>query len=201
MSDIASILRQSKMGLSILGVAAVLGFSANWTLNIYAQKNSVELTTVESEKSTLEAELTGKMSELKLYQSDFSFFETLRQQGLVGLADRQNWIEKLETVHQREKLPDTLGYSLLSPKAITAAENTEAAVAVPAEMHELELTLDGIHEAELIKFLGNYRNQVKGRYRLQSCVLSSPQNTGVSVNCRLFFFVQPMAPSTGARVP
>jgi hypothetical protein len=206
MSDLTSILRQSQTALAVFGATAVLGLTSNWALTVYVQKAQSELVIVQLAKSTAETDLTAKQNELALFKSNFSRFESLKQKGLVGSANRDNWVEDLVEVHQRSELPQTLGYSLLVPRALVGANagnpgaNAGATLA-PVELHELEVLLEKIHEVELIQFLNRYQNEVRGLYRLQSSVLSSPGSSGLSANCRLYFFNQPLTPASAAKTP
>jgi hypothetical protein len=206
MSDLTSILRQSQTALAVLGATAVLCLTSNWVLSVFLQKAQSELVIVQSAKSTAETDLTAKQNELALFKSNFSRFESLKQKGLVGSANRDKWVEDLVGVHQRSELPQTLGYSLLVPRALVAANAANAganagATLAPVELHELEVLLEKIHEVELIQFLNRYQNEVRGLYRLQSCVLSSPGSSGLSANCRLYFFNQPLTPVSAAKTP
>ena len=207
MSDLTSILRQSKTALAVLGASAMLGLASYFALAAYLQKDQTELASVQSEKAASETDLTAKQAELAMFKSNFSRFEALQQKGLVGVAKRDDWVEDLVRAHQRAKLPLTLGYDLLAPRAVVAANAApnagvaSGATIAPVELHELDVSLDSIHEVELIQFLNRYQDEVRGRYRLQSCVLSSPRNSGLSANCRLYFFNQPLTPASAARTP
>jgi hypothetical protein len=207
MSDLTSILRQSKTALAVLGGTALLGLASYFALAAFLQKDQTELASVQSEKAASETDLTAKQAELAMFKSNFSRFEALQQKGLVGVAKRDDWVEDLVRAHQRAKLPLTLGYDLLAPRAVVAANAApnagvaSGATMAPVELHELDVSLDSIHEVELIQFLNRYQDEVRGRYRLQSCVLSSPRNSGLSANCRLYFFNQPLTPASAARTP
>jgi len=207
MSDLTSILRQSKTALAVLGASAMLGLASYFALAAYLQKDQTELASVQSEKAASETDLTAKQAELAMFKSNFSRFEALQQKGLVGVAKRDDWVEDLVRAHQRAKLPLTLGYDLLAPRAVVAANAApnagvaSGATIAPVELHELDVSLDSIHEVELVQFLNRYQDEVRGRYRLQSCVLSSPRNSGLSANCRLYFFNQPLTPASAARTP
>jgi len=207
MSDLTSILRQSKTALAVLGGTALLGLASYFALAAFLQKDQTELASVQSEKAASETDLTAKQAELAMFKSNFSRFEALQQKGLVGVAKRDDWVEDLVRAHQRAKLPLTLGYDLLAPRAVVAANAApnagvaSGATMAPVELHELDVSLDSIHEVELVQFLNRYQDEVRGRYRLQSCVLSSPRNSGLSANCRLYFFNQPLTPASAARTP
>jgi hypothetical protein len=207
MSDLTSILRQSKTALAVLGGTALLGLASYFALAAFLQKDQTELASVQSEKAASETDLTAKQAELAMFKSNFSRFEALQQKGLVGAAKRDDWVEDLVRAHQRAKLPLTLGYDLLAPRAVVAANAApnagvaSGATIAPVELHELDVSLDSIHEVELVQFLNRYQDEVRGRYRLQSCVLSSPRNSGLSANCRLYFFNLPLTPASAARTP
>lgn len=143
--------------------------------------------------------LAGKQLDLSNIQAHIKQFRALREQGLVGSADREGWVEQLVASREQLKLTDTLSYTLKPPQAITDSASPDPAAVVPSEAnpdatatHDLDFELTGIHELELLDLLDDYRTRVHGRFRVQFCHLGSAQ-TGLLVQCTLRFFTLPEA--------
>jgi hypothetical protein len=196
MSDLTVILRQSRLGLLVFATTVVGSALALWGMHSFEQNIHLELVAVQSQETGEVAKLKEKIAELELLKTNYSKFESLRRSGLVGEADREGWAETLLKVHRTSGLPDSLGYALLTPLALPNA-NPSTAVA-PAQTHDMKLTLEGIHEVELFELLKTYEQQVNGRFRLESCQLTSPGSLGLTANCLLRFFNQPLTPPSTA---
>jgi hypothetical protein len=194
MSDLTVILRKSRLGLFVLATAVLGSALALWGMHSFEHNIHLELVANQSQETGESAKLKEKTSELTLLKSSYTAFESLRKSGLVGEADREGWAETLLKVHRSNGLPDTLSYALLAPLALPSA--SPSSVVAPVQTHDMTLKLDGIHEVELFDLLKSYEQQVDGRFRLQSCQLSSPGSRGLTANCLLRFFNQPVTPPT-----
>lgn len=192
MSDLTLIVRQSRLGLIVVATAVLGSALALWGMHRFEQTIHLELVASQSAESSESAKLKEKTAELALLKSNYTAFEGLRKSGLVGEADREGWAETLLKVHRSKGLPDTLIYALLAPLAMPGAN--PSTVVAPVQTHDMTLKLDGIHELELFDLLKSYEQQVDGRFRLQSCQLTSPGSRGLSANCLLRFFNQPLTP-------
>jgi hypothetical protein len=215
MSDYSSILRQSRTALAVLGAAAVLGLTSYLAPIYFVKKNQTDLISAQSGTTAAETDLTARQADLALLKANFSKFDDFKRKGMVGAANRYDWADDLVSSHQRSKLPDTLSFNLISPKPLgvanpasantTASGNPPGSNAVvtvaPVDVHELQVSIDAIHEVELIQFLNRYQDEVRGRYRLQSCVMTSRASLGLRAECSLYFFNQPWTPAAAAPTP
>ncbi|NDB00326.1 MAG: hypothetical protein EBY25_05105 [Betaproteobacteria bacterium] len=182
--------------LLVFAAIAVLGGLLVWALQQYGQSLQPEVAAAKAEQAQLQSTLTGKQEELALLSANMPRFEALKQAGLLGPADREGWAQTLTKVHQASGLPNTLNYSLKPP--VAAAPGDPSNPVAPFQTHELALSLEGIHESELLELLASYGAQVKGLFRLQSCDLSARQSQGLTAKCELRFFKQPLAASSPA---
>ncbi|NDC10126.1 MAG: hypothetical protein EBZ75_12460 [Oxalobacteraceae bacterium] len=192
MSDLINIVRQSRVGLVSLATTIALGALVVWGTRSFEQNVRLELSAVQAKETAENAKLESRDAEMALLKASFTKFEALRGSGLAGNADREAWVESLLKVHKSKDLPDTLSYSLLAPVPLPGAEPSPTIA--PALTHDMTLTLDSIHEGELLDLLNSYEQQVKGKFRVQSCQLSSPSSKGLTASCLLRFFNQPLTP-------
>ena len=196
MSDLSSIVRQSRVGLITLATTLVVGGLASWGATGWEQDVRLELSTFQTREKGESAKLKEKDAELEFLKANFASFEALRESELAGNADREGWAETLSKVHKSKALPDTLSYTLLVPVPVPGVEPSP--IIAPAQAHDMTLTLDSIHEGELFEFLTSYEQQVRGRFRVQSCQLWSPSSNGLNASCTLRFFNQPLTPPPAA---
>jgi hypothetical protein len=141
------------------------------------------------------ANLAAKQTDLDNIQTHIQEFRSLKERGLVGNGDREGWVEQLVATRTTLRLPDSLTYTLNPDRSIS--DNTkEAAVDPPAatntaRAHDLDFEFKEIHENELLKLLQQYQSKVHGRFRIQSCALTSPGPQGLFIKCTLRFFTLP----------
>lgn len=152
-----------------------------------------------------QANLAAKQQDLIEIHTHIEKFRSLKTQGLVGIADREGWVEQLVTSRAQLNAGDTFSYTLKPGRAVTDEAPSDQAAAPPAAadqaatnatvpmMHDLEFELGGTHEAELLDLLQDYRTKVHGRFRVQFCHFGNPTSTGLTVQCTLRFFNLPEA--------
>ncbi|MDK9703701.1 MAG: hypothetical protein OEL20_11230 [Sulfuritalea sp.] len=203
MTSVLSVFKRARRPLNLLAGAIFLSLTLVFG-SIYgrdALKNSVTQSRVRL--ATLQPDLTAKQQDLIMIQTHIGPFRAFREQGLVGRADREGWVEQLVASREQLGLPDNLSYLLKQPQAITEPGVGTPAPADPAAMaqggaapdvpatHDLDFELTGIHELQLLDFLDHYRTKVHGRFRVQACHLADPRQTGLWAQCTLRFFSLP----------
>ena len=132
MSDLKVILLESKVGLSALAVALLVGAAAiaaslafrDQTLNALAAAQQAE----ESTKSVTEQ----KEQSLKRLNIEIEHYRMLEKKGLVGVPDRTGWTEQFLASQKQLAIPDSLTYTLQPPKPLADQENAAASPAEPA---------------------------------------------------------------------
>ena len=190
--------RRSLIVLAIVLVATAGVWLGGRYLVQQAQTQQLNLQQMEVQS---EASLREKETDAISLQEEIGQFEALIEQGLVGRADREGWVEQLIASRAQLGLPNTLTYTLQPPKPLaqqgaeTSATSGEAGGAAETPegpmFHDLEFQISGIHEGELLAFLSDYQSRVKGRFRVNACSLTEPTETGLSASCTLRFFTLP----------
>lgn len=191
---IALMLRRSLIALA-LALFALLGVY----LGTLMLKDQVQTQLVQKQQaeSALQGSLATKRADLDSLQSSTGRFNQLRQQGLLGMADREGWAEQLVASSQRVGLPDNaLAYTMLPPKALASAVNAGVPPdATPAAtgplIYDLELELKNSHEEDLLALLQDYRTHVKGLFRVEMCRMENRTEQGLQARCTLRFFNVP----------
>ncbi len=202
MSANQRILLASRRSLIALGLAlfATVGV---WQGGRYlAQQAKTQQLNLQQLAVQSEASLREKEADAVSLQEEIDQFEALTEQGLVGRADREGWVEQLIASREQLGLPNTLTYTLQPPKPLTqqgveapAASGELGGGAEAPEgplFHDLEFQISDIHEGELLAFLRLYQSRVKGRFRVNECSLTEPSAAGLSVRCTLRFFTLPV---------
>lgn len=116
-------------------------------------------------------------------------FRRLTARGMLREPDRDHWIGQLLAAHRQFDLPPTLKYTLPPPRP--AAADTSTAASSPAGttwLHDLEFSLENIHEEELLALIDRFGNSIAEPFRIQHCRLSQARAEGLSTQCTLRFF-------------
>ena len=215
MKDQLHILSLARRSLIVLAAALLISLALYLGSSFFKGRGQDQLAQTQKTESASQASLAEKQSDLANMQAEISRFKRLRQQGMVGTPDREGWVEQLLVSRQRNDLPDTLIYTLEASKPLAlqagAATGNEPAPGSPeagtgpqagAVFHDLNIGMTGIHEEELLTLLRDYQAQVKGRFRVNACLLSDRTEAGLAAHCTLRFFSLPdAAPSPGQPSP
>ena len=156
----------------------------------------------QAELNAQQGVLADKQVDLSNIRKHIDQFRVLKQQGLVGNADREGWVEQLVASWTKLRVGEPLNYNLNPPRPVSdAAATPDQQVPDPAAnagaspdvamMHDLDIEMRGIQEQELVRLLRDFRDKVNGRFRLQSCHLSDPSAAGLVAQCTLRFFNLP----------
>ena len=215
MKDQLHILLLARRCLIVLAAALLIGLALYLGSSYFNDRGQAQLARAQQSENASQASLAGKQSDLSNMQAEISRFNRLRQQGMVGTPDREGWVEQLLASRQRTALPDTLVYTLQAPKLLelqavdpagnpaapASTETGNGALTGPV-FHDLDFALSGIHEEELLALLRDYQAQVKGRFRVNACLLSDRTEIGLTARCTLrFFTLSDAAPSPGPQSP
>lgn len=200
MSPERILFERSRGPLNLLGAAIFLALTLVFG-SIYL-RDSLRSRVLQNQ-GTLAAQRTSletKRQDLQNVMAHIEQFRTLKKQGLIGRADREGWVEQLVISRERLGIGNAVVYNLKPAQGIldstVADPNASAASAVALEpgasqSHDLDFELAGVHEGELIAFLDDYRDQVRGRFRVQSCRMGRPTPDGLVAACTLRFFNLP----------
>lgn len=193
------IFRRSRRRLNSLGWAILFALSLVFG-SIYVRDSlKKNLAANQGQVNSRKAALEIKQADLKNIRAHIAEFRLLKQQGLVGTADREGWVEQLSAVRAELKAGETMSYTLRPPQLpsdpATATAGSTAGAAAPAGpeeatayIHDLDIELGGIHEDEVIALFQEYRSRARGQFRIQSCRFGNPTPVGLFAQCTLRFF-------------
>lgn len=207
-----TILQRARLSLIVL--ASAIALSLAMVLGSGHVRDGMQRTLMQSraQTSAQQAGLVEKQQDLAYVETHIGAFRTLRKQGLLSTPDRENWAEQLLAARRHLGLPDTLTFLLppaagAEPKAdgATGGEETggggggdgDGAGDGAVLTHDLQIELRDIHEEELLALLREFQTRIDDRFRVQSCRLSGPSESGLTAQCTLRFFTLPPA-SDGA---
>lgn len=202
MSPERILFERSRGPLNLLGAAIFLALTLVFG-SIYL-RDSLQSRVLQNQ-GTLAAQRTAletKRQDLQNVMAHIEQFRALTKQGLIGRADREGWVEQLVVSREHLGIGSAIIYNLKPAQAVGDSTAVDPNASVPTssgvplepgapQSHDLDFELTGVHEGELIAFLDSYRDQVRGRFRVQSCRLGKPAPDGLVVACTLRFFNLP----------
>lgn len=204
------ILQQARPALIVLASALLLGLALVIGSHYATEQQHETLQQQQQQTTQLQDSLSSRQAALKYIESHITRYRTLVQQGLLRSPDRENWAENLLATHKALQLPETLTYVLPPPQPMThpdtvaapATTGTETSPAADAPLiHDIQLTLNNIHEVELLSFLQRFQATLPERFRVQSCQLHTPSARGLTAECVLRFFTLPPPASPSVPAP
>ena len=210
MNSLRSILQHARAGLVALCLALIACLSLVLLSRVQHEEARSELMRVQGDLTVVRMNLRERQSDLSLVQSHIERFHQLARSGLLGTPERAVWVEQLQQSRRRRGLPESLSYTL--HPANSASRPAPSSSSMLAELsaekslgelqfHELEFTLQDVHEAELLDFLHDFEAHAGGRFRVDACQLSEPTPHGLSAQCSLRFFTLPWAGSSATTDP
>lgn len=195
------ILRLARKSLYILALVLVLCAAVFAGTQSWASKVSVALAQLQASVQAQQDQLTAKQDDLRNIRDHIKHFEFLRAIGMVGSPDRAQWVEQLQASYHALGFLGRLVYQLQAPQplvdAAALAEGAEVQGS-PTQFHDLKFEMRQSHEGDVVNLIGNYRDTVKGRFRVQSCTLDGAKEDGLNANCVLRFVTVPLPPPASA---
>lgn len=207
MSAWLPILRMAQRSLTMLAVLLVLCFAAVYGFSILVGNLQQSLAQMQSTLQEQQATLQTHQEDLANVRTHIQAYESLRAQGLVGTPQRTHWVEQLQNSYQRLGLPGTIGVQLQAAKPLAspdAAANPNADPAGTGQTpltHDLQFDIHYVHEGELLDLIDDFRANAKARFRVDSCELRDPSESGLTALCTLRFVTIPATIAAGATAP
>ena len=198
MNEWKPILLLAKKSLLVLGVVLLMSLTAVFGMRSVEDGFNTALLQLQAALQQQQTQLESKNTDLKNMENHITRYESLRAQGLVGEPDRAMWVEQMQVSRKSLKLPESFAVDLQAAKPLGGAETAPPEEGSPAlpQMHDLQFELRDVHELEVLALVQDFRNHVKGRFRVQSCKLQEPNDAGLSVRCSLRFVTMPAMATT-----
>ena len=198
------VMRMARTSLLMLAVVVVLCAVVVVGLDQLAGNLKTTLAQLQGNTQEQQTLLAAKQEELLNMRDHIKLFETLRGQGLLGVPDRAQWVEQLQTSYQSLGLAGRISYQLQAPKPLAQANDPADAAAAPMNdgtqplAHDMKFELREVHEADVLNLIAAYRSQVKGRFRVNACALQDAKESGLTAQCSLRFITVPLPPPSPA---
>lgn len=195
MNEWKPILHLARASLWLLGavvlfcVATVVGLGY---LERSLKGNLLELQNAAQEQKNL---LASKQEDLSNMREHIKSYESLRKHGLIGTPDRTLWVEQLQASYRHLGFDGRITYQLQAPKplgqelAMPGAAQSDPTLPLS---HDLQFEMRDSHELDVLNLIEDFRMQVKGRFRVNSCALQDPKELGISAKCLLRFWTLPI---------
>lgn len=117
------------------------------------------------------AELDTKLKQVRDEESEIKeksiIFGKLRERGVIGDEQRLEWVELLKSIRDKHQLLE-LEYEISPQHPLEGASTND--FAYYASTMKLQLKL--LHEEDLLRLLGDLRNQAKALIAVKSCNVS-----------------------------
>jgi hypothetical protein len=128
---------------------------------------------------TLYINMVNDIDLLEQYRNLYSGYKS---SGLVGEERRLSWIESLENTNKVLRLP-TLSYSLM-PQEKFIRPGLKVKSGVELSGSAMELTMDLLHEEDILAVLEGLRLSIKNLFTVESCSLRRSSKVGVPLNTK-----------------
>jgi hypothetical protein len=196
MSEWKPVFKESKANLIIVGVILISSVLAIWSSRHISSRFTKETVQLNNELQQKISQLDTQQADVKNMQNHIARYEILRKQGLVGEPDRALWLEQIQESRKKLKLPETFAVELKAAKPIGASGDASGSQALQADpqqalWHDLHFEIRDVHEIDVLRLVQDFRERVKGRFRVHSCRMEEAKNTGLVAICTLRFVTIP----------
>jgi hypothetical protein len=122
------------------------------------------------------------VNDIDLLEQYRNLYSGYKSSGLVGEERRLSWIESLENTNKVLRLP-TLSYSLM-PQEKFIRPGLKVKSGVELSGSAMELTMDLLHEEDILAVLEGLRLSIKNLFTVESCSLRRSSKVGVPLNTK-----------------
>ncbi|MGH8671509.1 MAG: hypothetical protein ACREUA_05655 [Burkholderiales bacterium] len=162
--------------LMVLGlVVALCATSLSYTASL-KQRARLENESLQQTLRDFERRYHKSDEEKLLIERYIDPFRQLQNEGIYGNEQRLNWVDALRSIHQRLKLGG-LRYELSAQNSHTPPPGVNPG-SLELRQSEMKLTLDLLHEGDLMRFFEAVNDKRVGLYHLTSCTLTRREDAG-----------------------
>lgn len=136
---------------------------------VFFALQSTKAATIERNAALAERnDFDGKLQRVRSEESEIKLksavFNKLQTRGVIGEELRLEWVELLQNIRDKRRLLD-LQYEIAPQRALDAAPDNGFAFYASSMTTQLKL----LHEEDLLRFLGDLRQQAKALIQIKSC--------------------------------
>ena len=150
--------------ISVLLGAAILYGSSRYAER--TQQDQYNAQRLMNEAQNRLATVRQDRENMSVYAGGYGALEASR---IIGEEQRLDWVEGLENLRRKNLVAD-FHYNIAPQKDYVPTPSIDSGN-FHIRYSEMKLELDLLHEEQLLDFFDAMRNQIKGRYQLEGCVL------------------------------
>ncbi len=148
----------------------------------YEQQRETEYRQQENSLRATHAKYEKLVRDLDLMEQYTAKFDAYKASGLVGEERRLSWIESLEAVNRRLRLP-RLGYNLM-PQEDFQRPGFKPLRFVSVKSSPMEVNLDLLHEGDLFALIEGLEGEISNLFTVDSCKLRRKGQAGSLLDTR-----------------
>jgi hypothetical protein len=190
------VLKPARGALILFALSVIIAIVVVAGLARYRAAKEQAILQTEQQLNATRDNITKLTSDLDTINRLAEKYRKLTRLGLVGEADRDGWVQRLETLYRDTRLPPTLRYTLAPPQLINPQPVSPDAPSVylnNVTHHDLALELSGIHDGEFLDFMDKLSADWKAPYRVDTCQISREAEvlTGLQIRCTVQLYSLP----------
>ncbi len=148
----------------------------------YEQQREAEYRQQENSLRSTHSKYEKLVRDLDLMEQYTAKFNAYQASGLVGEERRLSWIESLEAVNSRLRLPK-LGYNLM-PQENFERPDFKPLRFVSVKSSPMQVTLDMLHEGDLFSLIEGLEQEISNLFTVDSCSLRLKGQAGKLLDTR-----------------
>lgn len=199
MSAYGVVLKPARFALILFALSVILAFIVITGLDRYRIEKEQRILTTEKRLSDTREEIRKLTFDLDSIRKLAAKYKKLSELGFIGEADRDAWVQRLDSIYRDTRLPPTLRYTLAPPQPINPqplAPDSPDSYQNNVSHHDLALEIAGIHEVELIDFMNKLKTDWKTPYRVETCQIAREAEVlaGLQIKCTVQVYSLPLKP-------
>lgn len=156
------------------------------------QENS--LASSKQQLNQLRSQYSAASNAKNILDAQMPSYTQLQNKGLIGLADRLNWIEELDRIAHDIKIPD-IQFTLENTRIAQEGETPFYHYEIPIYISEMYLDLSILHEGDLYRLFTELADSSLGVFSIEECEIRKNSGTkkleltlGLKSKCHLRWF-------------
>ncbi len=198
MNAYAIVLKPARVALILFALSVAIAFAVVAGLAEYRTGKEQAIKQTDQQLAATREEIRKLTFDLDSINRLAAKYKQLTRLGFIGEADRDGWVQRLEALYRDTHLPPTLRYTLAPPQLLNpqaVAAEAPNAYQNNVSHHDLGLELSGIHDGELLDFMGKLGTDWQAPYRVETCLIArgeaSEPIAGLQIKCTVQLYSLP----------
>lgn len=165
--------KQYGIGLSVL-VFSLVFLAVSFFIRFSNEQELKHLKQMIVQQKGMNAQSKREMSVLQSYSVDYDLY---REKGVIGAANKLNWIEVLDSVSKDIGIYD-VQFTIEDTRKIVEDETPFYHYEIPIYVTDMFLDLSLLHEGDIYRLLEEMTLRAKGMFSVQSCQIQRIGDAG-----------------------